>query len=102
MRDIFRMILVFVAKLIAAILIGRWLFGVIEHLPMDMPDSVEEATRWVLHGIGRDDLANADDMEVIVGTAVALLTTAIGVVLVWGGHGLARRWARGGGRGGPA
>lgn len=82
---------IFLAKAIIAILIGNVLFHVVVNLPFDMPYRLDMASRWLLHGLGRDDLANPDDMEIIVGLAAALMTTAVGAVIVWGGHALVKR-----------
>lgn len=82
---------IFLAKVAIAILLGNVLFHVVADLPFDMPYRVDAATRWLLHVFGSDGLANPDDMEVVVGFALAIVTTSVGVLLVWGGHGLFRR-----------
>lgn len=83
----------FVAKIMVAILIGNVLFRIIAGASFDMPYSVEMPVKWLLRSLGHDDLTNADDMEVIVGLGVAVVTTVIGAFAVWGGHGVLRRLA---------
>ena len=82
---------VFLAKAVAAILLGNVLFRAAAALPFDMPYRVDMATRWLLRTLGRQDLANPDDMEVIVGLALAAIATAIGAIIVRGACALVGR-----------
>ena len=86
-------VVIFLAKAIAAFLVGDVLFHLIAGLPFDMPFSVEMALKRTLRTLGRGDLTDTDDIEDIAALVVAVVTTAVGVAVVWGGHALIRRLA---------
>ena len=85
---------IFLAKALVAILIGNVLFRITAGLPSDMPSSVDAALRWAFHARGHGELANTDDMEAIAELAVIVATTAVGVAIVRGVHGVVRRLRR--------
>lgn len=59
-----------------------------------MQYGVARAVKGLLRALGHDELTDADDMEAIVGIAVAVVTIVIAAAFVWGVHVAIRRLAR--------
>lgn len=72
--------------------VGAWYVNeLIARLPFDMPYAVDVFLRGVVRLIGRSELVNPDDMEVLAGALYFAISLVLVGTVVWLGNWIVRR-----------
>ncbi len=84
-----------VALNVVATLVGsRAILDQVLSMPENMPAPVENGLRFALHLVGHDEMANADDMEMLAWLLYFSGSLIAAGVIVWGVNRVAVRVAR--------
>ncbi|PQV54972.1 hypothetical protein [Paraburkholderia sp. BL21I4N1] len=93
-RQLAMKILAVVVFVVVSVIGGWYLACLFSLLPFNMPDFVDGFIRFVLSVTGNNDLANADDMEMLALLLYWIVSTLLVGGLIFAGYRTLRRYQR--------